>query len=283
MSHISLTIPSDDEKALVAGATMLLTLAGKIPNMELPAASDDGPGAEDGPRAPGWPVRCGDTGQMAPPHITTEQSISEIEDDGSCPACTPDGKCATGEGCVTTSNPPPPPPAATGDAPTTEEEGTTTTIGPELDANGLPWDARIHAGSKAKLQDGTWRKKRGVDDEDYNRVVEELKQLMAAPVRTPEPAGDGVSDDTAPVLTPEPDAATAPPPPPPPPVTTEPEPTPDTFPAFLKAVTMKVQAKELTIEQVNNALQPHGVANLQLLGGRPDLIPQVWADLVAPK
>jgi len=248
MSHISLTIPSDDEKALVAGATMLLTLAGKIPNMELPEMGD-----------------------------------------GHCESCTSAGPCNTGPGCVTASNPPPPPPVATDGEPGGEEEEEETTEEEEtnLDANGLPWDARIHAGSKAKLQDGTWRKKRGVDEEDYNRVVEELKQLMAAPVLTPEPvaggllgvalengAPDGVAVVIAPPV-PSPEVAGI--------VPTEPEPTPDTFPAFLKAVTMKVQAKELTIEEVNNALQPHGVANLQLLGGRPDLIPQIWADLVAPK
>ena len=38
---ISLTIPGDDEKALVAGATMLLTLAGKVPNLELDDAVVD--------------------------------------------------------------------------------------------------------------------------------------------------------------------------------------------------------------------------------------------------
>jgi len=254
MSHISLTIPSDDEKALVAGATMLLTLAGKIPEMELPEM-----------------------------------------DDGHCESCTSADPCNTGPECVTTSNPaPPPPPAATDnesfDLPVDPTADTDDPNCPELDASGLPWDARIHAGSKAKLQDGTWRKKRGVDDEDYNRVIEELKSLMAAPVRMLKPVGDGVSDDTA--APQEQQGATIVPPPPPPPVqspevagivTTELGQAPDTFPAFLKAVTMKVQAKELTIEQVNSALKPHGVANLQLLGGRPDLIPQIWADLVMPK
>lgn len=255
MSHISLKIPSDDEKALVAGATMLLTLAGKIPEMELPA----GDGVSDDTTV----LHAQQDAVIAPP---------------------PPPPAATEEEVIA------PPPVATdgepSDTPTTEEEATATT-GPELDNSDppLPWDARIHSGSKAKLQDGTWRKKRGVDPEDYNRVVEELKQLMAAPVLTPEP----VVDDTA-APQGQQDAAITPPPPPPVPSPevagispTESEPVPDTFPAFLRAVTMKVQAKELTIEEVNNALQPHGVANLQLLGGRPDLIPQVWADLVAPK
>jgi hypothetical protein len=36
---------------------------------------------------------------------------------------------------------------------------------PTVDANNMPHDERIHAGSKALNADGTWRKKRGVSDE----------------------------------------------------------------------------------------------------------------------
>jgi hypothetical protein len=34
---------------------------------------------------------------------------------------------------------------------------------PAVDSAGNPWDARIHASSKATVSDGTWRMKRGVD------------------------------------------------------------------------------------------------------------------------
>ena len=41
---------------------------------------------------------------------------------------------------------------------------------PAVDANNMPHDERIHAGSKALNTDGTWRKKRGVSDELVRRV-----------------------------------------------------------------------------------------------------------------
>jgi len=44
---------------------------------------------------------------------------------------------------------------------------------PTVDANNMPHDERIHAGSKALNADGTWRKKRGVSDELVRRVEAE--------------------------------------------------------------------------------------------------------------
>jgi len=67
----------------------------------------------------------------------------------------------------------------------------------ELDSEGLPWDARIHASSKAKVKDGTWRLKRGVDDVTAYQIKLELHALMkksgtvvapAAPVQAVAPA-----------------------------------------------------------------------------------------------
>lgn len=49
----------------------------------------------------------------------------------------------------------------------------------EIDAEGLPWDARIHAGSKKKKADGTWTKRRNLDDAEYQAVKNEL---LSAPV-----------------------------------------------------------------------------------------------------
>jgi hypothetical protein len=56
-----------------------------------------------------------------------------------------------------------------------------------------------------------------------------------------------------------------------------------TFAEFLRAVMGKVQTKALTMEQVNAIAARHGVANLQLVGSRLDLIPQIWADMEAVK
>lgn len=54
----------------------------------------------------------------------------------------------------------------------------------ELDVNGLPWDKRIHSGKPTKNADGSWKKRRGVDDETFEKVVAELKGEVAEQVQT---------------------------------------------------------------------------------------------------
>jgi hypothetical protein len=58
-----------------------------------------------------------------------------------------------------------------------------------LDVNGLPWDARIHAGSRERNTDGSWRvrrKPKTVEQDEWDatlaRVAAELTDLMAIPV-----------------------------------------------------------------------------------------------------
>lgn len=52
--------------------------------------------------------------------------------------------------------------------------------GTDLDADGLPHDARIHAPGKARNADGRWRAKRNVDDATREKVTAELRAIMAA-------------------------------------------------------------------------------------------------------
>lgn len=54
----------------------------------------------------------------------------------------------------------------------------------ELDSAGMPWDARIHASTKTKVKDGTWKKMRGVDED---LVAEVEAELAAAPEPEVEP------------------------------------------------------------------------------------------------
>jgi hypothetical protein len=61
---------------------------------------------------------------------------------------------------------------------------------PEHDAVGLPWDERIHAGSKVLNADGTWRKRRGVDDKTVAAVEAELRGGEPKPDATPQPTED---------------------------------------------------------------------------------------------
>jgi hypothetical protein len=54
----------------------------------------------------------------------------------------------------------------------------------EVDSSGLPWDERIHSGSKKKKSDGTWTARRNVREEEVKAVEAELRQrgVAAAPV-----------------------------------------------------------------------------------------------------
>jgi len=67
-----------------------------------------------------------------------------------------------------------------------------------LDKAGLPWDERIHASTKAKNADGTWRQKRGVDPATVEQVTASLRALVAIPaVPAPvPPAGASVAVPT---------------------------------------------------------------------------------------
>lgn len=43
-----------------------------------------------------------------------------------------------------------------------------------VDSKGLPWDQRIHAATGDKNKDGSWRRRRGVEDRDVYAVEQEL-------------------------------------------------------------------------------------------------------------
>ena len=49
-----------------------------------------------------------------------------------------------------------------------------------VDSAGIPWDERIHSSSKERNKsDDTWRKRRGVSDETFGTVMEELRAAIA--------------------------------------------------------------------------------------------------------
>ena len=63
-----------------------------------------------------------------------------------------------------------------------------------LDAKGLKWDERIHSANGAKNADGTWRKRRGVSDEQVAVVEAEMRAVSAPPM----PPADNVPPLQAP-------------------------------------------------------------------------------------
>lgn len=85
-----------------------------------------------------------------------------------------------------------PPPAP---LPTTGETAPTAAASapaPSVDAAGLPWDARIHAGTKAVNADGRWKKRKGVQPLDVTKVEAELRAQMAAGGAAPAPVAETV-------------------------------------------------------------------------------------------
>lgn len=73
----------------------------------------------------------------------------------------------------------------------------------ELDKNGIPWDERIHAGTKRKNADGSWSLKKGVDKELAAEVIAAYQE-SAEPVveQKPAPTPPGKPIPTKPAPTP---------------------------------------------------------------------------------
>jgi hypothetical protein len=111
----------------------------------------------------------------------------------------------------------------------------------EIDSEGLPWDVRIHVGSRAKIAKGTWRVKPRTDPAYLEEVKAELRSVMAAPV---DPAAAA------------PDA-------------------PTTILELGKAMALEGIAH--TDQKVQDACAALGIAGVLNLGARPELIPQFWA------
>ena len=169
--------------------------------------------------------------------------------------------------------------------------------GIEVDAQGMPWDNRIHSGSRAKVADGSWRQKRNLDPNLLAQVEGELRATMGLPaqepVSAPAPAPVSPAGAFAPAA-PEPVTAVVPVPPPfvaavvapPVPATTTPilttgvTPTaspsnPVTFPALMQKITQAFIAKTLDQATIQGACQQVGLPSLPMLASRPDLVGQV--------
>lgn len=69
----------------------------------------------------------------------------------------------------------PPPPSAASAVPSPPPAAATPAPAAAVDAKGLPWDERIHASSRAKIADGSWRMKRGVQSHVVEAVEAELR------------------------------------------------------------------------------------------------------------
>ena len=166
--------------------------------------------------------------------------------------------------------------------------------GVELDEHGLPWDNRIHAESKGKIADGSWRKKRGVDPALVAQVEAELRQVMGAP-SGPLGASTVPSAPTPPLATAAPvtvslptasvSPAVVPPPPAPAPAAlgvevAQPDPR-QQFVALIGRASAAIQAGKVTQEEIKQVCQGAGIPALPLLANRLDLVATVAASIDA--
>ena len=170
----------------------------------------------------------------------------------------------------------------------------------EVDADGVPWDSRIHSGpadKRPKNADGRWRRGRGVDDETHARVTAELRQAAglapvapapAAPVPpSPEPAAAAPPVPAAPVAAAPAPAPTAPPPIPaaaatesgPAVATVAASPAPTNFAEVMRYVTGRQTAGTLTVAQTSEVCAALNLAGLRDLMQQPDMIPAFMASL----
>lgn len=67
----------------------------------------------------------------------------------------------------------------------------------ELDGDGIPWDARIHASTKSQTKGRTWTKLRNVDEVLYGQIHAELRELHANNSEV-DGSASGPLDDTPP-------------------------------------------------------------------------------------
>lgn len=176
--------------------------------------------------------------------------------------------------------------AQTAFAPTAPAAPTTHAVGVDLDKHGLPWDNRIHAGTKRKNVDGSWTVKRGVDPALVAQVEAELRQVMgaapAAPLAPAVPAPPPTAP-IAPVVVSAPQV-TAPPAPavaPAAPAGEVPADARAQFVALVGRASAAIQGQKVTQAEVNQCCADAGVPALPLLANRLDLVAQVAAHIDA--
>lgn len=282
---VTLTFASIDE-AQAALAAVLKATGGGIAYVDRP---DVGADPAPAPTPPLFnPFAAGAAvAQVPPPAPCT----AAAEAPPTAPAAPPATSPAPPSAAV-----PPAPPIASAAAAPAVPAAPTNPAGIEVDADGLPWDARIHSGGgkgeRPKNADGRWRQKRGLNDPALKaRVEAELRQAMGAPAAAsvpaaPTPPAPPATATVAPTVVPAPPATTVPSPT----VAAAPDVVPavpappaaapaETFPAFMARVGGLLVAGSLTQEALNAALAEVGLSSMAQVALRPDLMPALSARL----
>lgn len=180
----------------------------------------------------------------------------------------------------------------------------------DLDSTSLPWDERIHASTKSKIANGTWKGKRGVDAALVVAVEAELRAVAAqsanpfvngqSPIAPPATVADSVSQTTAPqwpaaapdgslspaqafggaaAPAPLPIAPPAAPLAPAAPAAPSESADPTTFEQIMPRVSAAVVARTIPATALGEACTANGLVSVVALQQNPAFTPMVWATL----
>lgn len=133
---------------------------------------------------------------------------------------------------------------------------------PNLDVNGVAYNAEIHSTTRTKNKDGSWRLKRNTGGAE----VPPAPPVVSAPPVVAAP----------PVVSAPPVVAAPPAPPAPAPVA---DAAPTTFKELMDRLAPLMQSGKVNFQAVSSACQLNGVAALPALNANVGAIPAVWATL----
>jgi len=125
----------------------------------------------------------------------------------------------------------------------------------ELDSTGMAWDGRIHARTKSKNADGTWRLMRGIDPQKVKDVTQEISSTKenAMPVPPMMSVDELNGEDFIDELPEKKDTID--------------------FPTLMTKITNAVGSGKVTHAQVIEVIKSYGVASIPVIPTRPELIP----------
>jgi hypothetical protein len=125
----------------------------------------------------------------------------------------------------------------------------------DIDSEGVVWDAEIHAPSKTKNKDGTWRAKRATKADEPAPVAPVVAHLVVDPVVV-----------TPAIVIPQPVAPVAP---------------TLTFADLMTLISRKMGEGKLTPAKLGELQVQFSVENISMLSASPEMIPAVYATVDA--
>lgn len=159
----------------------------------------------------------------------------------------------------------------------------------DLDKEGIPWDERIHSGSKNIVKDGTWRLRKKPKEMTDEQWADEVAKVKAS-LKQPEVAEQGDDFNTDEGVVTEQDVAGIPPVTPPalpvPPIPVEAPanmPAPDvytgptTFPDLMSFIVEHVAETQAHLQVLCSRAK---IESVRELNNMPDAIPAFYTDMV---